>query len=866
MDAYGVLLRLLPAAFRNEYEAEMRAVFEAQRRHGLAAWGKAAGDVVVTAVRAHVDLLKQDLKWTFRSLRQAPGFALTAVMVAALGIGANTAAFTLVDHVLLRPLPYAHPERLALVYLTEPASGYNRLDLSPPNYVDLRAMTGSFESFSAYSGLSVLLTGQGDPQRLEGANVGAGLFGMLGVRPAMGRSFLTEDEQADSPATVLLSDGLWKTRFGADPGVIGRKLLLDDQPYTVIGVMPGTFSFPSREAQLWIPLRFPPFGPAERTNYYLYGVARLRQGVTLSQARADLRVAAGRLERAYPKANAGIGATAYQMRDMVSPQSRMLILAVFGAAFCVLLVACSNLANLLLVRAATRRREIAVRMAIGAGRERLVRQLLTENLVLAVLGGVCGLALASMAAPALARLVPNALPVSGEPSIDLRVFAFAAFVTVASCVGFGVLPALRACGAADTRRMKAGVTNMDALRGRSGAGRADGLRRTLVLAEVAGTVVLSIAAGLLVKALWRVQAVNPGFRSEGVLSLRTVLLMPKYSATVKRTQFYENVLAQTRSLPEVTSAAYISFLPMGDMRAGIFMVRTPGMSDDDALRAKGILRFVTPGYFKTLSIPLREGRDVSELDTQDTLPVAVVSESFAKRYFPGQDPLGRQFNFAFGDRTVVGVAGDVAVRGLERSSEPQVYLPAQQMSDGAMSWYSPKDLLIRAEGDPTALMPALRRIIRGADSDQTISNVRLLGDVVAADTASRRAQAQALGVFAGVAIVLAAVGIYGLLSFSVSSRTHEVGVRLALGAGRGTILGMFIQQGLLLGVAGVACAIPLAYLAGRSITSLLFGVQPGDPTVYCAASALAIAMTLTGSLWPALRAASVDPAIAIRSE
>ncbi len=863
MDAYGVLLRLLPAAFRNEYEAEMRAVFEAQRQiePRLAAWGKAIADVVATAMRVHADLLKQDLKWSFRSLRQSPGFALTAVTVAALGIGANTAAFTLVDHVLLRPLPYAHPERLASVYLTEPASGYSRLELSPPNYLDLRAMTRSFESFSAYSGLSVLLTGQGDPQRLEGANVGADLFRMLGVQPAMGRGFLIEDEQSSSPATVLLSDGLWKTRFGADPGVIGRKLLLDDQPYTVIGVMPEAFSFPSREAQLWIPLRLPPFGPTERTNYYLYGVGRLRQGVTLSQARADLSVAAGKLQRAYPKANAGIGATAYDMRDMMSPQSQMLILAVFGAAFCVLLVACSNLANLLLVRAMTRRREIAVRMAIGAGRERLVRQLLTESLVLAVLGGMCGLALASIAVPALARLVPNALPVSGELSMDLRVFAFAAIVTVASCLGFGVLPALRACAAANT-----GVTNMDALRGRSGAGRTDGLRRALVLAEVVGTVVLSIAAGLLMKALWRVEAVNPGFHAAGVLTMRTVLLMPKYSATARRTQFYENVLSQARALPGVMSAAYISFLPMGDMRAGIFPVKTAAMSSEDALRAKGILRFVTPDYFKTLSIPLQEGRDVIELDTQDSLPVAVVSESFAKRYFPGQDPIGRQFNFAFGDRTVVGVVGDVTVRGLERSSEPQVYLPAQQMRDGALSWYSPKDLLIRSEGDRMALMSALRRIIRDADSDQAISNVQLLGDVVAADTASRRAQVDALGVFAGVAILLAAVGIHGLLSFSVSSRTQEVGVRLALGAGRGTILAMFMQQGLLLGMAGVACAIPLAYLAGRGMISLLFGVQPGDATVYSAASALAILMTLSGSLWPALRAASVDPAITIRSE
>jgi len=865
MDAYGALLRILPASFRSEYGAEMRAVFEAQRRkgNGLALWACAIADVLATSIRVHADLLRQDLKWTFRALRQSPGFALTAVTVAALGMGANTAAFTLLDHVLLRPLPYAHPDRLAMVYLTDSSGGYGRLELSPPNYQDLRSMTSSFESFSAYSGLSVLLTGDGEPRRVEGANVGAGLFRMLGVGPALGRGFLPEDEKSSSPATVLLSDRLWRTQFGADPNVIGRKMLLDDQPYTVTGVMPEGFAFPSREAQLWIPLRFPPFGPAERMNYYLYGVARLRAGVTLEQARADLSVEASELRKAYPKDNAGIGATAYDMRDMVSPQSRMLILAVFGAAFCVLLVACSNLANLLLARAMTRRREIAVRIAIGAGRERLVRQLLTENLVLAVLGGAFGLMLASIAVPALTRLVPNASPVSGVPSIDLRVYAFAAILIVVSCVVFGVLPALRTCGTADGA---CGPLNMDALRGRSSSGRSDRLRRALVLAEVAGTVVLSIAAGLLVKALWKVEAVNPGFRSERVLTLRTVLLMPKYSATAKRTQFYENVLSRARALPGVRSAAYISFLPMGDMRAGIFPVKTTGMSAEDALRAKAVLRFVTPDYFKTLSIPLREGRDVSELDTQDSQPAAVVSESFAKRYWPGQDPIGRQFNFAFGDRSVVGVVGDVAVRGLERSSEPQVYLPALQMRDGALPWYAPKDLLIRAEGDAMGLMPALRRIVHDADSEQAISDVQMLSEVVAADTESRRVQLRVLGTFAGVTILLAAVGIYGLLSFSVSSRTQEVGVRLALGAGRGTVLGMFLQQGLMLGVAGVAIAIPLAFVAARGMTSLLFGVQPGDGAIYAAAAGLAIAMTLAGSLWPAVRAAGVDPAITIRSQ
>ena len=370
MRLYRLLLRLYPASFRAEYGEEMCNIFAVRqcKENALGLWIGAILDVLSNAIRVHADILRQDLRWTFRALRQSPAFTLTAVSVAALGMGANTAAFTLLDHVLLRPLPFPHPEKLVMLYLTEPGGGYMHLELSPPNYLDLRAMTHSFEAFSAYSGLSINLSGQGDPQRLNGANLGAGIFQILGAQPALGRAFTPEDERNGTPDSVLLSDHLWRTVFGADPNVLGRTVRLDDQPYTVIGVMPAAFAFPSRDAQLWLPLRFPPFRPTERTNFYLYGVARLRKDVSLEQARADLSVAAAQLERAYPKDNVGIGATAFEMRDMVSPQSRMLIFAVFGAAFCVLLIACSNLANLLLARAMTRRREIAVRIAIGAGR------------------------------------------------------------------------------------------------------------------------------------------------------------------------------------------------------------------------------------------------------------------------------------------------------------------------------------------------------------------------------------------------------------------------------------------------------------------------------------------------------------------
>jgi putative ABC transport system permease protein len=858
MKAYRLLLLLFPASFRAEYGEEMCAVFAARRarENAFAVWIGAILDVLTNAFCLHADILWQDLRWTARVLAQSPGFTFTAVAVAALGMGANTAAFTLLDHVLLRPLPFAHPEQLVSVYQTEPANGYGKLELSPPNYLDLRAMNKSFESFAAYSTLAINLSGEGDPQRLNGANLGADVLRILGVQPALGRAFTAEDERNGTPDSVLLSDHLWRTVFSADPSVLGRTIRLDNDPYTIVGVMPATFAFPSPEAQLWLPLRLSPFLPGERTNYYLHSIARLRKDVSLEQARADVTIAAAQLQRAYPKDNAGIGATAFAMRDVVSPQSRMLIVAVFGAAFCVLLIACSNLANLLLARAMTRRREIAVRIAIGAGRERLLRQLLTENLVLAATGGALGLLLAMFGTPWLARLVPDSLPVSGSPQVDLRVFAFAAAVTLPGSIAFGVGPALRACGRAD----------MNALRGRSAnGGRSDSLRSALVLAEVTGSVVLLICAGLLVKALWRVQGVNPGFRAEGVLTLETVLPMPKYNATAARERFYASVLSSARSLPGVSSAAYISFLPIA-MGGGIWPVKLPGMSAEEASRARVSLRFVTPDFFKTLSIPLREGRDVSDSDTRTSPLIALVSESFAKRYWPDQDPIGRHLEIVSSDRVVAGVVGDIAVRGLERSSEPQLYLPAQQVPDGALPWYAPKDLVVRAAGNPLALAPALRRIIREADPEQAITDIRPLEEIVLGETATRQAQVRMLGAFAIIAFLLAAVGIHGLLSFSVSTRTQEVGVRIALGATRSDILGMFLRQGFVMGAAGVMLAAPGAYLAARAMTALLFGVEPGDSAIYAAAALLALGMTLAGSLRPALRAAGVDPAITIRAE
>ena len=683
---YRALLRAYPRSFRVEYGADMCADFADRRRAaegplgGLVVWLEAIVDVVVNAAAVHGELLRQDLRYAVRSLRRVPGFTITAILVVALGVGANTAAFSVADHVLLRPLPFPRPDRLVKLWQHE--GDYARVELSPANYRDWRGMTRSFQALGAYIGISMNLVGQGEPERLEGAAVTSDLLPLLGVQPLLGRLFTAEDDLEGVSGTVLLSYGLWRTRFGGDAGVVGRRVLLDGSPYAVIGVMPAEFGFPSREVRFWTAARLAAGDFEDRNNNFLKVVGRLRDGASLADAQAELEVVAVRLAGVYPE-SATTRANSYLLQDEVSQQARLLLLALCGATLCILLIACANLASLLLARAVARQRELALRTALGAGSERLVRQLLTESSLLALVGGLAGLAVAKGAVPLLARLVPETLPVSGGPGLDLRALAFAGLITAVTGIGFGVAPALRACRG----------TAFDSLRdgGRSG-GRRQGLRAALVITEVAVSVILLISAGLLLRALWRIQSVDPGFRADGVLTLRTALPMPKYAVTGRRVDFYNRVLEESRALPGVSAAAYISFLPMA-MGGGIWPVKLEGEATADrgaGSRRFASLRYVTPGFFETLEIPLRQGRDVELADTRESPYVAVVSESFARRHWPGVDPIGRRFDFGLAERTVVGVVGDIMVRGLERTSEPQVYLPAAQVDDSALIFYPPR--------------------------------------------------------------------------------------------------------------------------------------------------------------------------------
>jgi putative ABC transport system permease protein len=790
----------------------------------------------------------QDLRYAARTLTRSRAFSLTVILVTALGVGANTAAFSVADFVLFRPLPFPDPD--SLVRICEgprTGGGWGCMNqVSPANYRDFKEMSASFAAMGAFANDAVNLVGGGEPRRLAIARLNLEVLPLLGVSPALGRVFETGDSGTN---VAVLGDGLWQSQFGGQSSVLGRKISLNGDPYTVIGVMPASFYFPARDTQMWTLLTFREENFANRSNNFTEAVARLKPGVPFATAKAELEMIAERLARAYPDTNEETGVSFFRMRDNMSPRSRLMLLSLGGASLCLLLLTCANLASLLIARAAATERELAVRAALGAGRQRLVRQQITQSVVLTAIGGVLGVLLAVLIVPLFSTLVPPTLPVATQPALDLRVMAMAAFFTLLTALGFGLFPALRA-----------GRTGFDALRdgARTGGGAKQRVRAVLVTVEVAISVMLLISSGLLIRAVWRVQAIDPGFRSEQVLTLRTALPRPKYDDPVRRTQFYDRVLAGVRGLPGVESAGFISGLPL--VVTGLITgVEIPGQDMRNA-RTNGVShRWITPGYFRTLGIPLHRGRDVEDADAITRPWVAVVSQSFADRYWPKEDPIGKQFRHRNQTRTVVGVVGNVRVRGLERSSEPQMYLPAQQADEGNPANFDPKDLVVRHAASADALVAAIREIVRSADPEQPISDVRPLDAVLAGDTATRRAQLQVLGVLAVVAVLLSGVGIYGLLAYMVSQRAREIGVRLALGAEPAQVGRMIFGDGMRLALFGIVPGVLAAYGVGRWMSALLFGVSPADPATFVTAVAVAIVIAFAGSLVPALRAVRVTP-------
>jgi predicted permease len=863
LPLYRALLRLYPASFRDEYGAELLRTFaESSRGRGRVATTLAAiGDVVPNALLAHAAILRQDLRYTARTMSRSRGFVATVVLVTALGVGANTATFSVADFVLLRPLPF--PEPNALVRLCEgprEGGGWGCMnELSPANYRDAAAMTTKVRAWGAFTGADVNLVGIGEPVRIPAAAVTPEVLPILGVRPLLGRIFDAAGADHRNTGSVVLSFGLWQSQFGSDPDVLGKTIRLDDTPRVIIGVMPPGFHFPDRGAQLWTPLVLREEDFANRANTYLQAVGRLAPDATFEQARAELAFVAARLAREHPETNAETGFSFFRQRDYVFPRHRLMLLALCGASLSLLLLTGANLANLLLARAAGRERELAVRAALGAGRERLVRQMLTESVVLALLGGLAGLLVATLTVPLLAHLVPTTLPLAADqPRLDLRALLIAGAFTTLIGIGFGLIPATVVGGRTGFRALREGA--------REGGGRRQRLRTVLVTVEVAVSVVLLVSSGFLIRAVSKVQAVDPGFVSEGVLTLRTALPRSRSADSARRTEFYDRVLAGVQSLPGVEAAAYTSGLPMV-LTGGISEVEIPGEEVRRGRRTDAVsFRYVTPQFFAALGIPIVRGRGVEDGDRLGRPAVAVVSESFVRRYWPNDNPIGKTFRVRGQDVSVVGVVRDIKVRGLERTSEPQLYRAAAQAPALMGGLQIPKDLVIRAAGRPETLIPAVRDVIRRVDPEQPVSDVRLLSDVVAGQTADRRAQLGVLSTLAALALLLTGTGIYGLLAFMVAQRSREIGVRLALGAEPGRVARMIVGEAARLALLGGVPGVLVAYAAARGMSALLFGIAPSDPPTLTIGALVVILVTLAGSIAPAFRAVRVSPLVAMRAD
>ncbi|HEX7315759.1 MAG TPA: ABC transporter permease [Pyrinomonadaceae bacterium] len=799
--------------------------------------------------------LWQDLRFGARMLRKRPGFTAVALLTLALGIGANTAIFSVVNAVLLRPLPYRNAERLVWVS-GNVRGGTNRASVSPPDYVDYRAQNTVFEEFAASTSVPfpVNLTGAGEPERLTGSRVTANYFRAFGVEPALGRAFGADEERAGPAPVAVLSDGLWRRRFGGDPSVVGKTLTLDGKAVAVVGIAPPEFQYPAG-AELWLPLDFDDPEMKIRAAHFLRPIGLLKPGVTIEQAKAETDLIARRLEEQYPESNERWSLNLVPLHEQVVGGVRTSLWVLLGAVGFVLLIACANVSNLMLARAAARRRELALRTALGASRWRVVRQQLTENLLLALVGGALGLLVAAWGVDLLAALGAGDIPRSREIGVDGRVLAFTAALSVLTGLAFGLLPALRAS------RTDLNEVLKDAGRGTSGPGRGR-VRGALVVSEIALSLVLLAGAGLLVKSLVSLLNVNPGFDPANVLTLRINLARARYTKPEQAAAFFGDLQRRVAGLPGVEAAGMISELPLSGQPNDMYFYvagRPPRTADQ---KVTADYRRVNQDYFRAMRIPVLRGRDFTEQEATGSAQVVVINETLARNFFPNEDPLGRRLVIDFGKQEefeVVGVVGDVLHRSLDGGVYQMMYTPTLRIGGS--------NLVVRtSSADPLALAAAVRGEVAAVDRDQPVSTVRTMEEVVSGSVAQQRFRTLLLAVFAGVALLLAGVGIYGVIAYSVTQRTHEIGIRMALGAGAADILKMVVRQGMALALAGVAVGLLAAFALTRLLSSLLFGVTATDAVTLAAVSLLIVAVALLACFIPARRATKVSPTVALRYE
>jgi len=800
----------------------------------------------------------RDVRLGVRTLVHSPIFTIVTVLSLALGIGANTAIFSVVNGLLLRPLPYPEAEQIVHVWHTPPQQsfpGLDRFSVSPANYLDWKAQSTVFEQIAVYTDTSLSLSTSNDPLPLIGGVVSSDFFSVLRSSAMQGRTFTPDDEQPRHDQVVVISHKLWQRAFGANPNIIGQALTLNSRSFTVVGIMPPGFEFP-REAELWVPLAWDDKERQTRSIHDYLVLARLKKNVSVKQAQAEMSTISSRLEQQYPQENSGWGAVVIPLRDDLVGDIRLALLVLFCAVAFVLLIACTNVANLMLARGANRQKEMAVRIALGAGRARLIRQLLTESVLLAVTGGLLGLLLAIWGSRMLVRL--GSLPNSGDIGIDIWALGFTLLVSFGAGIIIGIVPALQFTRTSISETLK------------QGSGRTGGspikqhTRKALVISEVALSLVLLIGAGLMIRSFWKLQNVDPGFDTGNALTMSVVLNWIRYSEPHQQLAFLDRATEQIRAVPGVVSVGVTTTVPLtggGSTQPFSIEGRPVGTIAEQPMAQT---RYITPDYFRAIGIPLRQGRFFSDQDRDNSVPVIIISEAMARRFWPGENPIGKRLTPSFhkeqGAREIVGVVGDVKARGLDSDSSTMMYLPFKQSPRPFMSF------VVRTSSNPESLIQPVTKAIYSIDKEQALTNVETMDQVLTKSLSGRRFNMTLLLTFAGVALLLAAVGVYGVMNYTVTLRRRELGIRMALGAAKMDVLRLVLSQGLTLTLIGVGAGLISAYALTRLMASLLYGVTATDYLTFGSVSAVLILVGLAASYVPARRATKVNPTIALRAE
>jgi len=812
-----------------------------------------------------VQNLLQDLRYGFRTLLKHRSFTFVAVFTLALGIGANTAMFSVVNAVLLRPLPYNDPARLVTIWEESPDRGMYQMPVSLANLRDWVDQNQTFEQISAYTFTNLNLTGAGEPARLLSVRSSANLFSLVGATPLLGRTFLPGEDNEGAARVVILGHAVWKNRLNSDPAIVGKSLTLNNQNYTVVGVMPASFQFPvgfgylgkviNDPIELYVPLQPAP-EESRRGSYSFFAIGRLKSGISLDQARAEMTAIERRLEQQYPEGNSGIGVSLIATQEQTVKEIRPALLVLLGAVVFMLLIACANIANLLLARAAARQKEIAIRTALGSNRSRIVRLLLTESLMLSLAGGCLGLLLAYWGTDLLVALAPDNVPRLNEVGVDARVFGFTLAISLATGLLFGLVPAIHAARPNLNEGLKEGS------KGSAGSAAGKRTRNLLVAVEVALSLVLLIGAGLMIKSFIRLQQTNLGFNPDHVLTVSLTLSSSKYPEDRQQAAFFQESLQRVQSLAGVQSAGATTALPLTLSVSGSDF-RIEGRPEPEVGKEMVInTSSVSPDYFSTLGISLLKGRDFSDRDDADAPLAAIINNDLARVYFPGEDPIAKRITFDDGESwiSIVGVVADTKRLVLDTNAKPEVYFPYLQVPSSSMS------LVVRTATEPLSLAGAVKNQIQTIDKDLPLGESKTMQQALSESNSGRRFNLLLLTAFATVALILAMVGIYGVMSYAVTQRTHEIGIRVAIGAQARDVFRMVVLEGMVLAMFGIGFGLVGAFALTRLMTTMLFGVEPTDPATFITIAVLLTAVTLVACYIPGRKATKVDPLVALRYE